>query len=48
VQLAPWKKLAVVDVQNNPWRCNCDLVWFINELVPLLEDKTPDLVVGLQ
>ncbi|PNF22316.1 hypothetical protein B7P43_G02947 [Cryptotermes secundus] len=46
-QLAPWKKLAIVDVQDNPWRCDCNLDWFINELLPLLEDTTPDLVLGL-
>lgn len=46
-QLAPWKDLDIVDVQDNPWRCDCDMDWFISDLVPFLANTNPDFVLAL-
>jgi hypothetical protein len=46
--LAPWKDLDIVDVQDNPWRCDCDMDWFISDLVPFLANTNPDFVLALQ
>ncbi|GFG35759.1 hypothetical protein Cfor_05204 [Coptotermes formosanus] len=47
-QLAPWKELDVVDVRDNPWHCDCDMDWFISDLLPILENTNPDFVLALQ
>jgi hypothetical protein len=47
-RLAPWNDLNVVNVQNNPWRCDCDMNWFISDLMPVLAKTNPDLVLALQ
>lgn len=46
-QLAVWKDLDVVDVQNNPWRCDCNMDWFISDLMPVLANTNPDFVLAL-
>lgn len=46
-QLALWKELNIVDVQNNPWRCDCDMNWFISDLMPVLAKTNPDFVLAL-
>lgn len=47
-QLALWKKLNVVDVQDNLWRCDCNMEWFISDLMPVLANTNPDFVLALQ
>ncbi|XP_069675072.1 leucine-rich repeat-containing protein 15-like [Periplaneta americana] len=45
--LVQWTDLVVVDVQNNPWRCDCDIEWLVNDLVPIIQNNNPDLVLDL-
>ncbi|PSN31053.1 hypothetical protein C0J52_22953 [Blattella germanica] len=33
--------------EDNPWRCDCGVLWLVNKLVPFLENSTPDQVMQL-
>ncbi|KAK2709596.1 hypothetical protein QYM36_013311 [Artemia franciscana] len=45
--MLPWEKLNIVDIEENPWRCDCHLKWMINSLVGQINRNTPDLTLSL-
>ncbi|KAJ9591611.1 hypothetical protein L9F63_001825, partial [Diploptera punctata] len=45
--LVPWESMTVIDVQNNPWRCDCNLEWFVTKLAPILENSSPDFLTQI-
>lgn len=56
-ELLDWKTMVGVDLQGNPWQCDCSLQWMVDNLIPtvyksdqsLLEDlrcASPDDVQG--
>ena len=34
--LAHWDKLEVLDLQNNPWICDCWNQWIVSDLIPVM------------
>ncbi|XP_063218736.1 uncharacterized protein LOC134528998 [Bacillus rossius redtenbacheri] len=42
-----WDKLDVIDIQMNPWICDCENQWVVSTLVKVVESKNPDLVEGI-
>ncbi|XP_054278721.1 leucine-rich repeat-containing protein 70-like [Macrosteles quadrilineatus] len=34
--LLPWNSLVGVDLQHNPWHCDCALQWMVTSLVPTI------------
>jgi len=45
--LLPWEKLDYINIQNNPFRCDCNLGWLVLELVPRLQQAAPALTRDL-
>lgn len=45
--MLPWRELKVVDIQNNPWNCDCHLKWVAQELIPVLETKNPETTLSI-
>ncbi|XP_026477176.1 slit homolog 1 protein-like [Ctenocephalides felis] len=43
-----WDNLKIVDIRFNHWSCDCENQWIASELVKQIEEKTPQLVHGLQ
>ncbi|CAL4064555.1 unnamed protein product [Meganyctiphanes norvegica] len=46
-EMLPWSSLKVVDLQNNPWNCDCNLEWLATELMPYLERTNPTKTLSL-
>ena len=34
-----WEGLVQVQLQDNPWRCDCRLQWMADSLLPQLQEK---------
>lgn len=45
--MLPWLDLTLVDLQNNPWNCDCHLKWVAETLIPDLEKKNPQTTLSL-
>ncbi|KAK4288526.1 hypothetical protein Pmani_038448 [Petrolisthes manimaculis] len=45
--LLPWLQLRYVDLQNNPWNCDCNLKWIATTLIPDLENKNPETTLSI-
>ncbi|XP_066964038.1 leucine-rich repeat neuronal protein 3-like isoform X1 [Macrobrachium rosenbergii] len=45
--MLPWLDLQVVDIQNNPWNCDCHFRWVAETLIPDLERKNPGLTLSI-
>ncbi|CAL4064553.1 unnamed protein product, partial [Meganyctiphanes norvegica] len=45
--MLPWTTLKVVDLQNNPWSCDCKLRWLAEDLIPLIERTNPSKTLSL-
>jgi len=46
--VASWSELSSVNLQGNPWRCECNLQWMLDELLPDLYRWTPELLDDLR
>ncbi|XP_017892407.1 SLIT and NTRK-like protein 4 [Ceratina calcarata] len=42
------KKTNSINLQGNPFRCNCELQWMLNDLVPRLYSSQPELLDDLR
>lgn len=38
--LARWDRLRVLDLQTNPWQCDCENQWLLDTIMPLLANRT--------
>jgi hypothetical protein len=45
--LAAWDNIDFVDIQNNPFRCDCNLDWMVNSLVDRIRRDMPQYVEDL-
>lgn len=45
--MLPWLQLQYVDIQNNPWDCDCHFKWVAKELIPDLERKNPGTTLSI-
>ncbi|XP_050690510.1 leucine-rich repeat neuronal protein 1-like isoform X2 [Eriocheir sinensis] len=45
--MLPWLDLTLVDLQNNPWNCDCNLQWVAERLIPDLQQKNPQTTLSL-
>lgn len=41
--LSRWDRLVVLDIRANPWACDCENKFMIEELYPLILESTPTL-----
>lgn len=39
-----WDHLTIIDLQNNPWMCDCENQWLVSTLTPMIEAKQPELL----
>ena len=39
--------MQVLDIQGNPWWCDCHNEWMTSTLVKMIQSKTPDLTPGI-
>ncbi|KAG0715535.1 Leucine-rich repeat neuronal protein 1 [Chionoecetes opilio] len=46
-KMLPWLDLRLVDLQNNPWDCDCRAKWIAETLIPDLEDKNPQTTLSI-
>ncbi|XP_045626136.1 chondroadherin isoform X2 [Procambarus clarkii] len=46
-ELLPWLALTYVDIQNNPWNCDCNFRWVAETLLPDLEAKNPQTTLSI-
>lgn len=46
-EMLPWLDLRLVDLQNNPWNCDCHVKWIAEKLIPDLEDKNPQTTLSI-
>lgn len=35
--IMPWKNLKELDMTENPWTCECENEWIVDELMPIYE-----------
>jgi len=42
-----WNDIEVLDIQGNPWWCDCHNEWMITTLVKNIQAKTPELTPGI-
>merc|ERR1712136_257291 len=45
--LLPWADLDVIDIEENPFICDCRAGWLIRDLLPIITDRTPELTQSL-
>lgn len=45
--MLPWLDMLLVDLQNNPWDCDCKAKWIAETLIPDLEDKNPQTTLSI-
>jgi len=45
--LLPWHDLDIIDIEENPFICDCRAGWLITNLIPIIEDMTPELSLSL-
>ncbi|CAG0880137.1 unnamed protein product [Cyprideis torosa] len=45
--LLDWTQLDSVNLQENPWRCDCNLRWMVTILGPYLEKNAPQLTMSI-
>ena len=38
-----WDDLAWIDLQDNPWACDCHNQWLLTRLMQQIKDRTPEL-----
>lgn len=41
--LLPWSDLDLIDIEENPFICDCRAGWLIRDLLPIITDMTPEL-----
>ena len=39
-----WYRLEVINLQDNPWKCNCHNEWMFKTIVPWIYNNTPQLL----
>jgi len=42
-----WKNIDVINIQGNPWWCDCHNEWLITTLVPIIMQQTPQLTQNI-
>lgn len=42
--LTGWFKMEEINLNNNPWKCDCELQWVVDFLVPVMDKTTPHLM----
>nr|CAD7577015.1 unnamed protein product [Timema californicum] len=40
-ELVPWSQVEVIDLQENPWHCDCKLAWVPSVLGPIIKRNLP-------
>lgn len=35
--LGRWDNLDLIDIRQNPWQCDCEIQWIIDEIIPLMK-----------
>ena len=38
-----WDDLSWIDLQDNPWACDCHNQWLLTRLMQQIKDRTPEL-----
>jgi len=46
--LASWTYVEIIDMQGNPFNCNCDIQWMAEDLVTQIEQTTPALLTNIR
>ncbi|XP_059480749.1 insulin-like growth factor-binding protein complex acid labile subunit [Neocloeon triangulifer] len=46
--LVPWTMVDFVDLQDNPWDCNCEAQWMLDMLMPILYKKNSSMLVNFR
>jgi hypothetical protein len=45
--LVPWDKLEWLDIQGNPWNCDCYIKWMTSSFIDHLERMNPSLTFNI-
>jgi len=46
--LLPWQDLDLIDIEENPFICDCRAGWLIRDLLPIITDITPELTQSIK
>ncbi|XP_065200926.1 leucine-rich repeat neuronal protein 1-like isoform X2 [Planococcus citri] len=43
-----WESLKVIDLQQNPWMCDCENQWLVSTLTPIIQKTSPEMLNSFQ
>lgn len=46
--VANWESMKEIDLRHNPWECDCNNKWIIEEIVPKLVKQNETLTQSLE
>lgn len=35
-----WDEIDEIDIRYNPWKCDCVNQWMVDQLIPLIKEKS--------
>ncbi|KAL0281169.1 UNVERIFIED_CONTAM: hypothetical protein PYX00_002234 [Menopon gallinae] len=47
-KLFNWQNSRMVDLQDNPWNCDCDFQWIVDEYLPHFYKQKPEILFELR
>jgi hypothetical protein len=42
--LTHWKEMEEVHIHDNPWLCDCEMMWVVDDLILVINRTTPHLI----
>ncbi|XP_076054561.1 tsukushi-like [Oratosquilla oratoria] len=45
--MLPWESIEYVDIQHNPWDCDCHFKWVATDLIPSITKKNPSKAISI-
>lgn len=46
--ISRWESLEVIDLQGNPWMCDCENQWLVSTLTPIIDRISPKMMTSFQ
>lgn len=46
--LGRWDEVEEIDLRFNEWQCDCALQWMVEQLIPIIKEKTPKFMEDIK